>query len=246
MASIPAEDGHWAYLSSGTWSLIKMECPEPIINDQSRALNFTNEVGYGHTIRLLKNISGMWLIQECRRTWQQDGFQYSYEDLSRMAEPEPAFQCLIDPTDDSFLSPVSMPDAMDNFCRRTGQPVPRSHGQYIRCALDSLALLYAKTLRELEELTGIHRTVLHIVGGGSRNRLLNQLAANATQIPVIAGPVEATALGNILIQYAQTSRIPLASARKSLLISFPTQKFLPQANSVEKSTYEKFLQISCE
>jgi rhamnulokinase len=228
VAAVPAQGHNWAYLSSGTWSLMGVERAEPIINDKARELNFTNEIGYGGSIRLLKNISGMWLLQECRRAWAEGGQNFDYAELTRLAEAEAGCPSIIDPMDSRFLSPQSMPQAIADFCREHGQATPATPGQFTRCIFESLARLYARTLRQLEELTGQKIDRLHIVGGGSKNSFLNQLTANACGIPAQAGPVEATALGNIIIQAITTGEIAdLQAARQMIRRNFPPIVFQP-------------------
>lgn len=226
VAGTPAVEPNWAYLSSGTWSLMGVEIAAPIINDKARELNFTNEIGFGNTVRFLKNLSGLWLIQECRRSWERQGKMFSYPDLTKAAEAAPPFVSLIDPSAAEFLAPSDMPAQISDFCRRTGQPVPSTEGAVVRCALESLALLYRRTLKQLEELTNTRFERLHIVGGGSRNSLLNQLSANAVQIPVIAGPAEATAIGNVLIQSISLGHIQsLADGRQIVARSSALEVF---------------------
>ena len=198
VAAIPASGGNWAYLSSGTWSLMGVELPKPVINEQARAMGFTNEIGFGDTVRLLKNIIGLWIVQECRRQWAKEGAKYEFAELEKLAAAAPPFVSLINPDDARFLSPDNMPEKIADFCRETNQPVPASHGAYVRCIYESLALLYRSTLRKLERLTGKKIEKLHIVGGGSKDATLNQFAANALKIPVFAGPAECAALGNLL------------------------------------------------
>lgn len=234
VAAVPATDGNWAYLSSGTWSLLGVELSEPLINTACRELNFTNEIGYGGSVRLLKNISGMWLVQECRRQWAKAGHEYDYPTLTKLAAESPPFVSLINPADARFLAPSDMPEAIAAFCRQTGQPIPANPGAFIRCALESLALLYQRTLRQIEGLTGKRIERLHIVGGGSRNELLNQFTADALQIPVLAGPVEATAAGNVLIQALALGHLPsLAALRKVVRESFEVTVFKPEASDWE-------------
>lgn len=229
VAAVPATGLDWAYLSSGTWSLMGVELPAPILSDACRELNFTNEIGHGGTTRLLKNIVGLWIVQECRREWARAGSEFDYATLTRLAEDAPPFASLINPADPRFLGPGEMPEKITAFCRETGQPVPANPGATIRCVLESLALLYRRTLRQIGQLTGKNFTRLHIVGGGSRNGLLNQCAANALQIPVLAGPVEATAAGNILIQAITLGHLPsLAAARTVVKNSFDVAEFRPQ------------------
>jgi len=201
VAAVPAQGGDdWAYLSSGTWSLMGIEVREPIINAAALAFNVTNEGGVAGTFRFLKNISGLWMVQECRRSWAREGRRYSYEDLTQMAGEARPLVALLDPDDPSFLNPDDMPAAMARFCERTGQAAPATHGEFVRCALESLALRYRDVLEKISRISGRRIRVLHIVGGGSRNRLLNQFTADATGVTVVAGPDEATALGNVMLQ----------------------------------------------
>lgn len=225
----PVASPDWAYLSSGTWSLLGAELPSPVITDACQELNFTNEIGHGGSVRLLKNIIGLWLVQECRREWERAGQRFDYAALTRLADAAPPFVSLINPADPRFLAPGEMPQKIAAFCRETGQPEPPSPGATIRCALESLALLYRRTLRQLEELLGNKFERLHIVGGGSRNALLNQFTANALQIPVHAGPVEATALGNVAVQAIALGHLPsLAAAREVIRASFAVEVFAPR------------------
>jgi rhamnulokinase len=198
VAAVPSEGSGWCYISSGTWSLMGAEVDAPVINETSLALNFTNEQGAGGKVRLLKNIAGLWLLQECRRDWALQGREYSYADLTRMAEDAQSCGAIVDP--DALHSPGHMPEQIVEHCRGTGQAIPDQPGQMCRCILESLAATYAKVLANIETLTGVRIDRIHIVGGGSQNILLNKLAAAATGRTVIAGPVEATAAGNILVQ----------------------------------------------
>jgi rhamnulokinase len=199
VAAVPAEaGGHWCYVSSGTWSLMGIEVEKPVIDERSLALNFTNEVGVAGRIRLLKNIPGLWLLQECRRAWMAEGAEYSYEQLARMAGEARPFSAAIDP--DAFLEPDNMPRKIADHCRARGQEPPRTHGEYARAILESLAMRYRQVVESLEVLGGRKIEVIHIVGGGSRNALLNQFVADCTGRRVVAGPSEATAIGNILVQ----------------------------------------------
>ena len=228
VAAVPASNERWAYLSSGTWSLMGVELEEPIINDLSLKLNYTNEIGYGGSIRLLKNIIGMWLVQECRREWEAEGDVLDYETMTQLAGEAEPFRSLIHPVDPRFVPPGGMPDRIAAFCRETGQAVPESKGAILRCALESLALLYRKSLQDIETMTGNRVDVLHIVGGGSRNRLLNQWTANALNRRVVTGPIEATAAGNILIQALGLGHLDsIEDARKVVANSFPTETFEP-------------------
>ncbi len=228
VAAIPAHGEEWAYISSGTWSLMGVELPAPLLTDACRDFNFTNEVGFGSTVRLLKNIVGLWIVQECRRAWVEKGTELNYPCLMQMASEAPAFVSLIDPDDARFVQPGSMPDKVAAFCRETSQPVPLTPGEVIRCALESLALLYRSTFLRLEELVGRQLKAVHVVGGGSQNTLLNQFTANALGAPVIAGPIEATGLGNILVQAIALGDVAsLAAGREIISASFPTQTYAP-------------------
>ena len=226
---MPASGGNWAYLSSGTWSLIGVEWPQPVINDQARSLQFTNEIGYGDSVRLLKNIVGLWIVQECRRHWAKEGKKYDFATLEKLAADAPPFVSLINPDDPRFLSPDDMPEKIAEFCEETGQPVPANHGACMRCIYESLALFYRVVVRRLERLTGKKIERLHIVGGGSKDTTLNQCAANALKIPVIVGPTECTALGNILVQAIALGHLPsLAAAREVVRNSFELKTVTPQ------------------
>jgi rhamnulokinase len=230
VAAVPAQGEDWAYLSSGTWSLLGAELSSPLLTDQCREFNFTNEIGYGGSVRLLKNIVGLWIVQECRREWARGGTDFDYATLMKLAADAPSFVSLINPDDPRFVAPGDMPEKIAAFCRETGQPEPVTPGATVRCVLESLALLYARVLKKLETLTGKRFTRLHIVGGGSRNELLNQFTANALGVPVLAGPVEATALGNVLVQaIALGSLSSLAAARELVANSFPLTRYEPCA-----------------
>jgi len=244
VAAVPAQGDDWAYLSSGTWSLIGVEMPEPLINDTVRAANFTNEFGYGGTIRFLKNIIGLWLVQECRRIWARDGHEYDYAALSRMAAEAPALRSLIQPNDPRFHCPADMPAEIRAYCRETGQAEPQTPGEHMRCIFDSLALLYAAKLDEIERLTGKRLRVLHIVGGGSRNELLNQLAADASGRVVLAGPVEATALGNVLAQMLALGTLPTLEAARALVRhSFTLTRYEPRPDAGWASARARFAKL---
>ncbi len=229
VAAVPASGGNWAYLSSGTWSLMGAEWPEPVITDQGRDANFTNEIGFGGTVRLLKNIVGLWVVQECKREWARQGQEFDYATLTKLASEAKPFASLINPADPRFVSPDDMPAKIVAFCQETDQPVPETPGAFVRCALESLALFYRVTLRQLETIIGKKVDTLHIVGGGSQNALLNRFAANALQIPIIAGPTECTALGNVLVQAIALGHLPsLAVAREVVRSSFEVKRILPE------------------
>jgi rhamnulokinase len=231
VAAVPARSARpWAYLSSGTWSLLGAELEKPVINETSREAGFTNEAGLGGTIRFLKNISGLWIVQECRRAWEEAGQPFSYAELTRLAQEHGPARAHIAPNAPRYLAPGGMPEKIAAFCRETGQPVPAGPGEVIRVVLESLALSYAHTLAWLEELTGTKMETLHLVGGGGRNGLLNQLTADATGLRVVVGPVEATAIGNLLIQALALGHLESpAHLRRVVEASFPTRTFTPQA-----------------
>jgi rhamnulokinase len=247
VAAVPvaaAEVDSFAYLSSGTWSLLGVETAAPIINEQSLVYNFTNEGGVQNTIRLLKNIMGLWLVQESRRTWAQQGEELSYDDLTRLAGEATPFAALVDPDDASFLAPGDMPGRVRDFCKRTGQTPPESKGAIVRCALESLALKYCWVVEKIEEMTGRTLTVVHIVGGGSQNRLLNQFTADATNRRVVSGPIEATAIGNILLQMLAMGQInSLSEGRELVCRSFPVETYEPEDNGAWTEAYERFVEL---
>ena len=226
VAAVPGQGQDWAFLSSGTWSLLGTELGAPIIDAVSRKYNFTNEAGYANTIMFRKNIVGLWIVQECKRAWEAMGNKYSYDELTAMAEAAEPLRSLIRPEDERFGKPGRMPGKIADYCRETGQPVPTDPGSFIRCALESLALLYSKTLSECADATGRKFKTLHVVGGGSRNRLLNQFTADAVGLSVQAGPVEATAIGNLLIQ-AKTLGHETGDIRSVVRRSFPVEVFVP-------------------
>lgn len=241
VAAVPAEGEDWAYLSSGTWSLLGAEPTQPTINDASLAANFTNEGGLGGTTRFLKNIMGLWLVQECRRSFAKAGHEHSYDELAHLAEQATPFRSLIDPDHASFLAPADMPTAISHFCRRTNQPTPDSHGAFVRCCLESLALKYRYVLELLESLTGRTMKVLHIVGGGCQNKLLNQFTADAIDRPVVTGPVEATALGNLLVQAMGIGLIGSPKQiREVVRQSTKVESFLPENTAPWQTAYHRF------
>ena len=226
----------WAFLSSGTWSLLGLELPAPLLNDDALAAGFTNEAGFGGTTRLLKNNTGLWLLQECRRAWSERDAAGgentpSYAELSRLAVAAEPFRSFVDPNHPSFLPPDGMPERIAAFCRETGQPVPETPGQFARCIFESLALSYAHTLADAERIAGRRAERLHVMGGGSKNALLNQFTAEALGRPVLAGPAEATAIGNVLVQAIALGALPsLAAARATVARSFPPERFVPDGD----------------
>jgi len=221
-----------------------VEWKQPLVSDAAREANFTNEGGVGGTIRFLKNIMGLWLVQECRRAWERAGTVYSYDELMRQAETAPPFVSLVNPDEPSFLLPANMPAALADFCRKTGQPAPDSVGATVRCALESLALCYRWVLERLETLTGQRAEVIHIVGGGSQNALLNQFTAEACNRPVLAGPVEATAIGNVLVQALGAGVLgSVTDAREVVRRSFEVRTFTPHQPDAWQAPYERFCKL---
>lgn len=244
VAAIPAEGNRWAYLSSGTWSLMGIERASPILSDACREMNFTNEIGYENSIRLLKNISGLWLLQEARRLWAKAGMDYDYADLILLAEKAAPFRSFIDPSDARFVAPQNMIETIRQFCRQTHQPEPHSPHEVVRCILESLALLYRETLQQLEILSGERVEILHIVGGGARNRLLNQWTANATGRRVVSGPIEATAAGNIIIQALTLGHLSdWAQARELIKNSSALESFEPHDEAQWEMASQRFESI---
>ncbi len=245
VAAVPAHDEDWAYISSGTWSLMGIEIPAPIITDRALALNFTNEGGVENTFRFLKNIMGLWLLQECRRTWAQAGDEMSYAQMTQLAETATPFTALIDPDDDTFLSPGDMPSRIVDYCKRTDQTPPSDAGEILRCALESLALKYRWVLEKLEVIRGRSIDVIHIVGGGAQNQTLCQFTADATGTPVVAGPIEATAVGNIAVQAMACSLIgSISEAREVVRRSFNVITYEPQNPARWDEAYARFLKIT--
>ncbi len=219
------------------------EVDEPVINEGSLAMNMTNEVGVAGKIRLLKNIAGLWLVQECRRAWSLDGVDYGYEELARMASEARPFVAVLDP--DAFLEPGDMPRKIAAYCQKTGQASPQTPGEFARVILESLALRYLQVLEMLESLLGRRLNVIHIVGGGSRNAVLNQFVADATGRTVLAGPGEATAAGNILVQAIGAGVLrDLAEAREVVRASFGIETFLPGSGAGWKDAYATFIALA--
>ncbi len=239
--SRPGAKPDWCYISSGTWSLMGVEVPEPVVNEKCLRLNFTNEGGVGGTTRLLKNIAGMWLVQECRRSWKQSGNDFDWEQLVKLADASPPLVSLIDPDHVGFVSPRDMPAAIRDFCRESGQPIPETEGAVIRCALESIALRYRMVLGWLEELVEGRLETIHIVGGGGQNQTLCQMAANCCNRRVVAGPVEATAIGNIMMQAVASGDVgSLAEARQVIHRSFDVRDFVPQQPEPWDQAFGKF------
>ena len=243
VAAVPALDERFAYLSSGTWSLMGVETNHPIITSESYDRNFTNEGGIEGTVRFLKNICGMWLLERCRQEWTDAPADYVtlFENAMKV-EP---FRCLINPDDPAFANPVSMVEAIQTYCRETGQPVPVGYAEQTRCILESLALRYRQVFGLLADMAPFAISRLHIIGGGSRNAYLNQFTANATGVEVVAGPAEGTAQGNIMVQAKATGEVKDIWQMRSIIAdSLDLQHYQPQDRAVWDAAYDKYLHIT--
>jgi rhamnulokinase len=242
VAAISARDGT-AFLSSGTWSLLGTELDSPVITPDALRMNFTNEGGVNGTARLLKNVMGLWMLQGCHQSWRAQGLSLDYRELIELAAPEASFRTLVNPDDESFLRPSDMLSAISQFCTRTHQPVPQEPGAFVRAVLESLAFKYRLVLRDLEQVGGKRIGQIRIIGGGSKNRLLNQLTADATGRTVLSGPAEATALGNVAIQILATGGASsLQEVRAIVDRSFPTETFEPRETGLWDQHAERFEQ----
>ncbi len=241
VAAVPAQDKNFAYLSSGTWSLMGIEVDDAIISKESFVRNFTNEGGIEGTTRFLKNICGMWLLERCRKEWDATT-NYSYSELIEAALAIPAFRSLINPDAPILANPSSMIEAIQHYCRETGQPVPETYGEITRCIFDSLALRYKQVFGYLTTLAPFKIEKLHIIGGGSRNNLLNQFTSNACNVPVMAGPTECTAIGNIMLQAKASGLVSdIAAMRHLISQSVETATFTPLQPSDWDKAYKKYL-----
>lgn len=241
--AVPADvrDGSWCYISSGTWSLLGAELDAPVLSDACQAANFTNEIGVGRTVRLLKNIGGLWLLQESRRAWADEGREYTWEQLLADARRAKPLAALVDPDHASLLAPRHMPRAIADYCRATGQRAPADVGGYVRCILESLALKYRFVLESLEAVSGRRHETIHTIGGGAQNADLCQFTANACHRIVLAGPVEATAIGNALAQAMALGTIGnVAEAREVVRQSFPIERYEPREVDVWEAAYARF------
>jgi rhamnulokinase len=234
----------WCYISSGTWSLMGIETPQPIINDRCRELNFTNEGGVGGTTRVLKNITGLWMLEQCRRKWNQDGSDLGWTELVARAEAARPLVSLVNPDASCFVAPKDMPQAIRDYCRDTQQPIAQSEGELIRTALESLALRYRMVLAMLEEMVGNQIDTIHIVGGGTQNKLLNQMAADACNRRVVAGPVEATAIGNVMLQAVALGEVAsISQAREIIRASFAVEEYHPRRPELWDAAAERFAKL---
>jgi len=241
--AVPAESAHFAYLSSGTWSLMGIESDEPVINEETFALNFTNEGGADGSIRLLKNICGMWLIEQCKKEWEKED-PVTYDEIVAEAKQSAPFQCYINPDSPCFASPPSMIGAIQDYCRETNQLIPQRMGEIARCIYESLAFRYRQTLEKLQKLAAFPIETLHIIGGGSKNNMLNSFTANAIGLPVIAGPSEATAMGNILLQAKAAGLVKdKKEMRRIVRNSTVLETFVPANGAVWNNQYHQYLNV---
>ncbi|WP_054024074.1 rhamnulokinase [Bacillus sp. FJAT-28004] len=245
VAAVPALERSFAYLSCGTWSLMGTEVDEPVINELAQQLNFTNEGGVYGTYRLLKNIMGLWILQECRRSWERAGISYTFPELVKLADEATPFAAFIDPDDVLFLHPGDMPARITEYCLRTEQTAPTNTGAIVRCILESLALKYRNVLELTEQLSGQSFSGLHMVGGGIQNTLLCKWTANAIGKPVWAGPVEGSAIGNMIVQWIASGQLAdIWEARKVIRESFPVDVYEPEQHEAWSSAYDTFKKIT--
>ncbi|MFC3802467.1 rhamnulokinase family protein [Cohnella sp. GCM10012308] len=245
IAAVPAGDEPFAYLVCGTWSLLGTELTEPVLKPETLDMSFSNEGGVGGTYQLLKNIMGLWILQECKREWDENGTPVGYPELALLAESAKPLRSLIDPDDARFYGPSDMTSKIRAYCRETGQPEPRDQGEFARCILESLALRYRQALEQAESLTGRAFAGLHMVGGGIQNKLLCRLSASAIGRPVLAGPAEASAIGNLLLQFvAQGEIADLAEARRLVSASFPVETYEPADKASWDAAYARFIALS--
>jgi rhamnulokinase len=245
VVAVPAEGENFAYISSGTWSLVGVETPEPVVSQEAMEANFTNEGGFGRRTRLLKNVMGLWILQECRRQWAREGNDHSYEELALLAEDAPPAGPLVDPDHPTFLSPGDMPSRIRSFCEETGQDPPEEPASVARCVFESLALKYRYAIEQARSLTGRTVETVNVVGGGSQNDLLCQLTADAARFPVVAGPVEATAIGNVMVQAFAQGRVgSLEEIRAVVRDSFQASTYEPGGDHEEWSgLHERFSRL---
>lgn len=244
ITAVPSPDGDFAFISSGTWSLFGTETSSPIVNDRSYAFNVTNEGGYGYSTAFLKNICGLWLIQESRRQWKREGREYSFADLEKAALAEKPFMCFIDPDAPDFASPGDLPSRIADYCRRTGQHVPSSVGETVRCIYESLALKYRAVFEGIKECTEKSYDRINVVGGGTKDTLLCKMTADACAVPVLAGPVEATVMGNIAIQLIADGAVSdVKEARRLIAESERLKEYTPENTAVWDDAYKRFVSV---
>jgi len=243
VAAVPAAGDDWAFISSGTWSIVGVLTEKPITNKMTLSGNFSNEGASGGNIRLLKNINALWLLQQCRRSWSPDG-SLTYEEIRSLAESAPALRCFVDPDFPGFANPDDMPSAIVDFCRQTSQPAPSTRGEIARCVMESIALKYRAVIDKLRVLHGKPINRVHVVGGGARNELLNQFAADAIGLPILAGPLEATAIGNLLLQAKALGGVASdEDIRQVVMNSFQVAKYEPSGSASWEKAYERFKEI---
>ncbi len=244
ITSVPCEDGDFAFLSSGTWSLFGTELDNPIVNETSMNINITNEGGFDGSTGFLKNIIGLWLIQESRRQWKREGKEYSYADLEKLALAAEPFKCFIDPDAPEFVPHGNIPERVREFCRKTGQYVPETVGEIMRCIYESLAMKYRLTFEKLRECTERDYPVIHVIGGGTKDGLLCQMTANSCDRTVKAGPIEATVMGNVAVQLMSDGSVKnIGQARKIVADSSELKTFEPKDTDKWAGAYEDFLKI---
>lgn len=245
ITAVPCESGDFAFISSGTWSLFGTELDEPIVNEKSLEMNVTNEGGCDSKVGFLKNIIGLWLIQESRRHWNRHGSDYSYADLEKLALASEPFKCFIDPDAPEFVPHGNIPQRVRDYCRRTDQPIPETVGEVMRCIYESLALKYRMTLEALEDCTGKTYPAIHVIGGGTKDTLLCSMTACACDRTVVAGPIEATVLGNIAVQLISCGAIEnVSQARKIIRASENTAEYLPQNSAEWEKAYERYKEVT--
>ena len=243
VAAVPAEDGDFAYLSSGTWSLMGVETPGPIVTRESFEMNFTNEGGAEGNIRFLKNITGMWLLERCREAWKKEGREYGYGEIASMLQ-DINFRSLIDPDDPGFANPEDMPRAIREYCAAHSEAVPESDSEVVRCIFSSLALKYRLVLSRLGKLSGKNIRRLNVIGGGSRNEALSQMIASSIGLEVVAGPAEATTVGNLMAQFVALGLAPSMSSMRAALAADPAlRRFYPRDKALWDAAYERYLKV---
>ena len=245
ITSVPCEDGDFAFLSSGTWSLFGTELDKPIVNETSMNINITNEGGFDGSTGFLKNIIGLWLIQESRRQWKREGKEYSYADLEKLALAAEPFKCFIDPDAPEFVPHGNIPERVREFCRKTGQYVPETVGEIMRCIYESLAMKYRLTFEKLRECTERDYPVIHVIGGGTKDGLLCQMTANSCDRTVKAGPIEDTVMGNVAVQLMSDGSVKnIGQARKIVANSSELKTFEPKDTDKWAGAYEDFLKVT--
>jgi len=244
VVAVPAKEKDFVFISCGTWSLFGTELDKPVISELSKKYNITNETGYNNTTRFLKNIIGLWLIQETKRRFHREGKKYSYNDMENLAREAKPFQCFIDPDYPEFAKPGNIPERIREYCKKTGQYIPQTDGEIIRCIYESLAMKYKHTFIQLKECCERDFGVIHMVGGGTKDPFLCQMAADAAGVPVIAGPVEGTAAGNIAVQFIANGEISdVWEARKIISDSFEVKTFEPTSTTEWEEAYKNFVKV---